>query len=319
MATTLKGTQIAVNQMPSAEANNLLRYNTNGLYFAIAAAADLTNQYVSSSTGNDNNPGTRAAPLKTLARAIERLPNGTTGYIWLYETDTFALRTTTDPTTWGATINYFGSMVESASRALQIYPYGPQSDYYNQIGVGSVLFAGWLLDAAPRPIIEIGHYMYNGKPVGCRLIMGASTGQALYMHGCDIRVTPEARAACAATNSPWTAVGGQEFFTSVTGRFRGCKLPEPISAGGTVTYVATTQQEVEFWQCTINSGSAMWFAINGTAIVNFENSGPYAYDGQGNAHATLTDTVTVNIQNRTAGIVKDSNGIPRNVYSRINF
>lgn len=317
MTTTLKGTQIAVDQMPSVASGNLLRYNTNGLYFALAAAPNLTNQYVSSSTGNDNNDGTRASPLKTIARAMERLPNGTTGNIWLYETDTFPLRTSADPTTWGATINYFGSWISSETRAIQFIPYGPQADYYDQIGVGSVLFAGWLLNEAPRPIIEIGHYIYNGKPVGCGFAMGSNSGQAVYLHGCDIRVTAAARAACASTNTPWTASGNTSFFLGNTARFRGCKLPDPIVAGGVTTYLVSAYENVEFWQCSLPAGSSTWLAVGGTSTINVEDSGPTIYDGSGVGRPSHPNTVATNISSRTAGIVRDGKGIVRNVYSNV--
>lgn len=317
MATTLKGTQIAVDQMASAETNNLLRYNVNGLYFALQAAPNLTNQYVSSSTGNDNNDGTRASPLKTIARAVERLPDGTTGYIWLYETDTFPLRTTTDPTTWGASVSYFGSWVSSSTRSIQFIPYGPRHDVYDQVGVGSTLFAGWLLNEAPRPIIEIGHYMYNGKPVGCGFSMGANSGQAVYLHGCDIRITAAARAACAATNTAWTATGNTTIFNGVTARFRGCKFPDPIVAGGTTTYLVAAYENVEFWQCTLPAGSTYWLGVGGTSTINFENSGATIYDGQGTGYPAHPNTIADNAVARTVGIVRDGKGIIRNVYSNL--
>lgn len=319
MPTILKGTQIAVDQMSSAEANNLLRYNGNGLHFALAAPPNLTNQFVSSSMGNDNNDGTRASPLKTIAKAVERLPDGTTGYIWLYETDTFPLRGVNDPTTWGTAINYYGSQISTGTRSIQFIPYGPQHDYYDQVGAGAVLFAGWLLQEAPRPIIEIGHYMYNGKPVGCGMVMGAYSGQAVYLHGCDIRVTTAARNACASTNTAWTATGNQAFFLGVTAHFRGCKLPDPIVAGGVTTRIAIAYQDIEFWQCAINSGSSSWLAIGGTAIVDVNDSGPTIYDGQGVGRPSQTNTVIVDIAARTDGVVKDSNGIARNVYSNVTF
>ena len=319
MSTILKGTQIAVDELPSEQANNLLRYNKDGIYFALAAPPNLSTQYVSSSTGNDANDGSRGAPLKTLARAIERLPDGTTGYIWLYETDTFPFRTTTDPTTWGTTVSYFGSQVSTGTRSIQIGPYGPRHDYYNRIGIGSTLFQGWLLNEEPKPIIEFGHYMYNGTPVGCSMYMGAYSGQSVYIHGCDIRITEAARAACASTNTAWSSLGIYSLFLGIAAHFRGCKFPDPIVVGNTTTKVVITYQEIEVWQCAINSGSSQWFAVEGTATVDINDSGPTVYDGSGTGWPSQSNTVSNNIAARTGGIVKDSKGIARNVFSGVIF
>lgn len=317
--TTLTGKQIAVDAMPSTETGNLLRYNGDGLYVALAAAANVANQFVSSSTGNDANDGTRAAPLKTLARALERLPENTSGMIYLYETDTFPIRLTTDPQTWGTAISYYGSVLGTNTRSVIINAYGPQTDTYNALSANTTLFANWLTAAAPRPILEFGHYMFNGKPVGCLLALGSIGGQAGYIQGCDIRVADVTRAACAAANAPWTAAGNTQFVLGVTGYFRGCKLPSPIVVPSGKTYIASLYENMEFWQCTMPVESESWLVVGGTTNLNIIDSGPTVYDNTGTGHPTLTNTVATNIATRVEGVVKDTNGITRNVFSNVNI
>ena len=118
MATTIKPTQIDINSLVSTSEGNLIQVRADGLYAALAAAPNLQNQYVSSSTGNDNNDGTRASPLKTITAALNRLPENTTGTIWLLEGDVFPMRRPWDPTTWGTTITDFGSPIGSGRRGI---------------------------------------------------------------------------------------------------------------------------------------------------------------------------------------------------------
>lgn len=52
----------------SPDAGNLITMRPNGIYYGTQAPADLSNIYVDSVYGNDNNPGTRDRPLRTMAR-----------------------------------------------------------------------------------------------------------------------------------------------------------------------------------------------------------------------------------------------------------
>lgn len=316
----IKAQQIAVDQMASLASGNLLRYNTNGLYMALEAAANVAQQYVSSSTGSDSNDGSRATPLKTLAYALSRLPANTTGVIYLLETDTFPVRALNDPTTWGATISYYGSVLSTGLSNVTIAPYGPQTDNYNALAVGSIGFAGWQVNAAPRPILEFGHYMFNGKPVGCTVSLGSIAGQRGSVLGCDVRVTPECRAAVTAANSPWTGVGNLTLFLAVTASFFGCKLPSPIVApSGAKTWVSSMYENVDFWQCYIPVESTPWLVCGGTSNLNISDTGATTYDRNGTGYPTLTNTVATNLASRVEGVVKDTNGVTRNVFSNVNI
>jgi hypothetical protein len=76
-------------QLLSDATGNLLQLRDDGLFYGATPPPNFANQYVSSSTGNDSNAGTIGAPLKTIRKALQNLPDGTAGNIWLYAGDTF--------------------------------------------------------------------------------------------------------------------------------------------------------------------------------------------------------------------------------------
>ena len=129
----------------SADNGNLLQQRKNGLYYGIEAAPDTANLYVSSSTGDDNNAGTRAAPLKTIREAIERNSVGTTFTIHLFEDDTHPVHGS-----WGSISN---------GKAFNLYPYGPIADDArgrNPRGSSQV----WYSQEVRRPTIR---FIYDGE------------------------------------------------------------------------------------------------------------------------------------------------------------
>jgi hypothetical protein len=77
------------SQLLSDASGNLLQLRDDGLFYGATPPPNFANQYVSSSTGNDSNAGTIGAPLKTIRKALQNLPDGTAGNIWLYAGDTF--------------------------------------------------------------------------------------------------------------------------------------------------------------------------------------------------------------------------------------
>ena len=84
------GDKIDPNTIPiDPDGNNLARVTENGILVTFAAPADVQAQYVSSTTGNDANAGTQDAPLRTIRYAVSRLPDYTSGTIYLKAGDTF--------------------------------------------------------------------------------------------------------------------------------------------------------------------------------------------------------------------------------------
>lgn len=74
----------------SSGAGNLLEVRDDGLYYGQEAPADVSKLYVSSTLGNDANPGTREQPLKTLGEAMGRYKNSPVTYsLYLRAGETF--------------------------------------------------------------------------------------------------------------------------------------------------------------------------------------------------------------------------------------
>lgn len=76
----------------SPDGGNLLENRGNGLYYGMQAPPDIANLYISTSLGNDNNSGTKDAPLRTLDRLSDilsnRNPSGNIN-VWLRAGETF--------------------------------------------------------------------------------------------------------------------------------------------------------------------------------------------------------------------------------------
>lgn len=316
MATTLKPNQIDMASLVSTANGNLIQVKPDGLYAALAAAPNLQNQYVSSSTGNDANDGTRAAPLKTFMRAIERLPDNTSGNIWLLEGDVFPIRGTNDPTTWGTTINYFGTVLGTGSRIITVYPYGPQTDSYAGLEQNAVNFYSWLIPSLNRPVLEFGHYLFNGKPVGSVLTLGSDAGGSCNLRGCIVRWTPEARALATSTGTPWASAGYQWCLDLANTQMMGCILPAPIltSGGSTLNHVARFVGSSQIWNTSVPAGSTPWAIIGAVSKVTYLDSGTMT-DKNGATYSTVPNSTLTNAGTRIAGITRDGNGTPRNIIS----
>ena len=91
LLTAMSPTELAglACKLKSNDPGNLLQCHADGLYYGITPPADLANQYVDPINGSDSNAGTRASPLRTIAKAIDRLPEAVVGaYIHLEESVT---------------------------------------------------------------------------------------------------------------------------------------------------------------------------------------------------------------------------------------
>jgi hypothetical protein len=67
---------LPVNRIPlSADPGNLIEPRTDGLFYGLTAPPSTAQLFVSSSSGNDANLGTKASPLETIAEAISRSEN----------------------------------------------------------------------------------------------------------------------------------------------------------------------------------------------------------------------------------------------------
>lgn len=313
--------QIDVAGIASTAANNLVQYKTDGLYMALAAAENVAIQYVSSSTGNDSNPGTRAAPLKTLYRAFERLPESTSGQIYLLEGDVFPMRHYNDPE-WGSTTSEIGRLLVTSLRTILISAYGPQSDFYNSLSAN----AGFNTFALAtkyfnRPILEFGHFMYNGSPVGTAMILGQNGGALATLRAVEVRWAAVTRAAVIASNKTFSAQGYQGALNCANAELQGVILPSPLttSNGTLLAYPVIAYGKLNPWQVYVPVETSIWLNASGVNEITFGDSGATQVGNNGVSYDTLPSTVTTNLSTRIVGVVKDSNGAVRNVACNVNL
>lgn len=308
--------------MASAEQNNLLQYKTDGLFMALDPPPNVAIQYVSSSTGNDSNDGSRASPLKTLAKAIDRLPDTTTGTIYLLEGDTFPVRWASDPA-WGSAIGSLGRLLISSLRTILISAYGPQTDFFNTQQINNSSFYTFCLAANyfNRPILEFGHFTFNGSPVGSALILGQNGGAKVTLRAVECRWTPEARAAFSTANKPYSAVGYQGILNCPNTDLQGVILPSPIVNGsGTVLgFPVIAFGQVNPWQVYVPVESSYWLNASGCNEMTFGDSGATMVGNNGTTYNTLPATTITNLSSRIIGVLKDANGYVRNVSSNVNL
>ena len=123
----------------SALEDNQLKLRDDGLYQGSTARTDLQNLYVSNQ-GNDSNPGTREAPLRTIQAAVDKLENIPANYaIWLHEGHQFD---------WVYADKSFTNVV------FQVY--GPTVDSQYPIAVPSnAYYRGYVAKNFPRPTINV--------------------------------------------------------------------------------------------------------------------------------------------------------------------
>lgn len=314
--------QIDVAALASTTQNNLLQYNTNGLYMALAPPENVAIQYVSSSTGNDSNPGTRAAPLKTLYRAFERLPDSTTGTIYLLEGDTFPMRYASDPA-WGSPISEIGRLLVSSLRTILIESYGPQTDFYNSLMVNNASFYTFCLAANyfPRPILEFGHFTFNGTPVGSALILGQNGGAKVTLRSVECRWTAAARTAFMNAGTNYSATGYQAILNCANADLQGVILPSPMvnGSGAVIGFPVIAYGQVNPWQVYIPVESSYWINASGVNEMTFGDSGPTQVGNNSTTYNTLPATTITNLSSRILGVLKDGNGYIRNVSSNVQL
>ena len=123
----------------SALEDNLLKIRDDGIYQGGTARPDLQNLYVSNQ-GNDSNPGTREAPLRTIQAAVDKLENIPANYkIWLHEGHQFD---------WVYAVKSFTHVV------FQVY--GPTVDsQYPATVPSNVHYRGFVAKNFPRPTINV--------------------------------------------------------------------------------------------------------------------------------------------------------------------
>lgn len=226
---------------PSPDAGNLLKQRDNGLYVALAAPANVSSLFLDAVVGDDNNPGTAALPLKTLARAsylINTLGSGVGTYtISLRAGQTFTTQgsprlgfngTQINFRVWGEPkyidstgfVNYFPTSANDFQRAtinLGSYDVGDGTIQASGISaLGNAYFEGIILNGPTN------HQFGGSEMVACS---GAGT---IGMFGCDINIGRHIFVTNAVVLDAcvinFQNVGAQSWFTTF-----GCKGPIVIN------------------------------------------------------------------------------------------
>lgn len=147
----------AINNIPlSGDSNNLLRKVEDGYLVKIEPPPDISNQFVSSSKGDDvNGNGSREKPFKTLKRALNRIPDFTSATINLWYQDEFEF---TDGSTGFVPNGSYKELVAGGwylgSRNLYFQPYGsPTWD-----NTTNLVFPRDGLQLESQPIINFTYY-----------------------------------------------------------------------------------------------------------------------------------------------------------------
>ena len=165
-------------KLKSNDAGNLLSCRADGLYYGITPPADVVNQYVDPVNGSDTNSGTRVSPLRTIMRAIDRLPSGTRGTIHLVDNAT----------------HYFpSSQRKYLDKDIYMYPYGAATDVAQatwDAPLSSWYWLGW--KNSPKATIQ---FIYDdprgvaepGKMLG--MCINVNQGHFLHFNGINC-ITP---------------------------------------------------------------------------------------------------------------------------------
>jgi hypothetical protein len=170
------------SQLLSSDSGNLLQLRSDGVFYGITPPPNFTDQYVSSSTGNDSNAGTRLSPLRTIQKAVSNLPDGTMGNIWLLAGDTFH----TYPTASGDTINtltFAQTLTQLATlnvgnRILTFAPYNDSAiDTINAYNTANdTLYDPYVVQQINFPVIAVTISLPTDQSFGVAL--GFKTGPA---------------------------------------------------------------------------------------------------------------------------------------------
>ena len=167
----------------STRSGNLLQVDTQPdgsckFYYGVEPPADLVNQYVDPVNGADTNIGSRASPLRTIVKAIDRLPSNTTGNIHLIDN----------------AIHYWTSKNRRyIDKNIAFYPYGAATDSAQatwDAAISGWYWLGW--QNSPRATIQFQYddprgVVEPGKYLG--VCMAVNNGYTVTMNGINV-VTP---------------------------------------------------------------------------------------------------------------------------------
>ena len=261
MLAAMSNTQLAglSCKMVSPDTGNLIQCRPNGLYYGIEAPAEVRTQYVDAVNGNDDNAGTRDAPLRTIKRAMDRLPSNTSGNsIYLHE-DSVHL--------------WYSSWNRVADAGIYFYTYGANTDnakilWANQ-GVPGWSWFGW--EHAPRATInfvaDATWFADTSKKVG-QCVQGNSYTHLVF-YGIRL-VNGGSTGTLQTTDVQWNApfVGSGSYFEYTDCILEGFTAQRPLSAvDGPWSHTVTVRSSR-----LVNSSAWLWLLQIGSGIITLNVS-----------------------------------------------
>lgn len=169
------------------DSNNLLQKTSNGYLVELKAPADVTNQYVSSSTGSDvTGDGTQAKPFKTIKHAVDRIPNNTHGTIYLYYADTFNISDGSSSYVHGGTYNQINSatiICDYKSISFEMYGNSNYSNYLTQFYPADSA----TVDISDKPTIVFDYSKCSSYSYAQYLAPGFSSGEGTTLNFTQIK------------------------------------------------------------------------------------------------------------------------------------
>ncbi len=326
----------------SPDAGNLLTARENGLYYGQQAAADLSNLYVDSATGDDKNPGTKSLPLKTLGKAMSMVRSDQSNTIHLRAGGVYSVPN--NQVTGGATrtITVYGDPYVDGS---MVQPATPQKPSYT-----------WMLrDKVNRPKLYL-TFGYNANlHVFYNSAIGATNGGKLLIRGCELHLRGLNEPGTGSENPDfdptwgwWDHLGMFSGNSSGIVELWGCKVKtyeRPLAAinigededpedekfkgqswrhlfrfdadgnGPTVRLIACNSMNVSAGEEKLASAI---LALNGAvAQVEVRGRGDSWSQEPDYEYLDMNMGAALKVANAVTGVVRDTNGTPRNVTSNI--
>jgi hypothetical protein len=325
---------LTVSSIPlSTDSGNLIEARDNGIYYGVTAPADLTYLYVDSVVGDDSNAGTRAAPLKTIARAVAMVPS--------YQSNTIRLKAG-QRYAWpdfvvsgGATriISLYDDPYVDGDMVQPLTPARPNYDWKTRKFVNRAILVPSFYYTTYNHAYVIRHAQVYG-------------GGRLYIDGCIMET--------AASNEPGTGLEHESFTANWTRawpygmvrgsasgtvtfrgsvfdmRYRPCASQTADPCNETASWISLvfgndTCPAVQFTNCShmqlangeTNLGTALIWGTGVTMTFGVANN----YDNWTAADAGYdrldTNISSVPAGNLVIGVVRDANGVPRNVQANV--
>jgi|GEM_PF-6795249 len=288
----------------SKNAGNLLEIRDDGLYYGTSATDDLLNLYVDTVSGDDENIGSRAEPLKTLNEALKRTPWDKTNNIHLHAGQTFTLD-----------INV---QVNACTRNFHVYadPY-VDGDKVPETSPENPVYYYWSASGLSRPTIKAKIEYHDDSHIANEYNIWVGSGGTITFNGIILDVVPSNDD----ENAAYTAFNAAPLYGDSTSavNFFGCVMVTKVQGENQYKWVAIAgfsdgnMPSVNLCRCLFLSGDYFMDLSTNAAKVIVRDEWPQEFTvpyQKGNLVQATKD-------GKMDGIVKGPNGEPRNLM--INF